>query len=145
MRTAFGRAMVDAASGRRQKFSLALDTGQHMQVDCNIFLQTREEENILLDGIVLPEDAKVLDLGCGVGRHLVRIRETRPSVSCYGLDICNSMLDYCRQMFPEPCFFATSESLLPNVTFDLIMLTGNGLGLLGNESEAKSGLACLVG
>lgn len=145
MRTAFGRAMVETASGRQQSFSLALDSVQRMQVDCTVFLHTREEENRLLDSIELPEGAKVLDLGCGVGRHLTRIRETHPSVTCYGVDICDAMLDYCRQTFAEPCFFATSEADFSNVAFDLIMLMGNGLGLLGTEPEAKSGLARLVG
>ena len=143
--TAFGRAMLATIGGQPQTFHMSMVNGPAIDMDCRDFARTRPEEDRLLDGITLPDDGSVLDWGCGVGRHLQRVREKHPSVHCYGIDICDLMLDHCRRTIAAPATFANNFEALPEREFDLILLMGNGLGVFGIESAAEAGLRRLVG
>lgn len=145
MTTAFGRAMLASINGNPQRFRMTMGGGQPFPVSCSDFLNTRAEENQLLDRLELPENAKVLDWGCGLGRHLLQVRQGRPSVHCYGIEICDGMLGYLRQKIATPAKFVERFEELDGVKFDLIMLMGNGLGVLGSEQDATQKLASLVG
>jgi SAM-dependent methyltransferase len=51
----------------------------------------------VFDGVDVPPDASVLELGCGVGRLLVRAREALPaSVRLVGVDISEAMIRFAR-------------------------------------------------
>ena len=145
MPTAFGRAMVATVNGQPQRFRMTMQGGPSIEMSCRDFLQTREEENRLLDGIALPANGVVLDWGCGVGRHLLRLRQRHPSVHCCGIDVCDLMLDHCRQTIAAPATFARGLDELTHREFDLVLLVGNGLGVLGSERDAVAGLRRLVG
>ncbi|MBM3758532.1 MAG: class I SAM-dependent methyltransferase [Acidobacteria bacterium] len=145
MTTAFGRAMLATINGQPQRFRMTMQNGDAIDMDCREFLTTRPEENQLLDGIALPETGAALDIGCGVGRHLARIRQMRPTVHCWGVEICDLMLRHCRETIAAPATFVrTLADLPPDRTFDLIMLMGNGLGVLGSEEEAVAHIRRLV-
>lgn len=144
MATAFGLAMLASINGTPQRFRMKMRGGQTMEMRCSDFLNTREEENQLLDRLELPENATVLDWGCGLGRHLSQVRRGRPSVHCYGIEICDGMLGYCRTKIVAPATFVESFEELDGLKFDLIMLMGNGLGVLGSEQDATQKLASLV-
>ena len=47
--------------------------------------------------INLPPDSKVLDVGCGEGRHIFGILNEFENVSCYGLDQDASSLNKCKE------------------------------------------------
>ena len=145
MTTAFGRAMLASINGNPQRFRMTMGGGQPLPVRCSDFLNTRAEENQLLDRLELPENAKVLDWGCGLGRHLLQVRQGRPSVHCYGIEICDGMLGYLQKRIAPPATFVESFEELDGLKFDLIMLMGNGLGVLGSEQDATQKLASLVG
>lgn len=137
--------MLATINGHPQSFRMTmLKNGQSIDMDCYDFLHTREEENQLLDGIWLPDEGRVLDWGCGVGRHLMRIRQRYPSVHCCGIDICDLMLEHCRLTIAPPTTFAQTLGELAYQQFDLIMLMGNGLGVLGREQDAAASLRILV-
>jgi hypothetical protein len=72
-------------------------------------------------------------------------RGGRPSVHCYGIEICDGMLGYLQQRIAPPATFVERFEELDGVKFDLIMLMGNGLGVLGSEQDATQKLASLVG
>jgi len=46
----------------------------------------------LIDGLDLKPGARVLEVGCGTARNLVRIAKRRPDVRLYGLDASSQML-----------------------------------------------------
>jgi SAM-dependent methyltransferase len=144
MPTAFGQAMLATINGHPQHFRMTMQDGPSIEMDCQDFLSTREDEDRLLDVIELPDDGVVLDWGCGAGRHLLRVRQRHPSVECYGIDICDLLLEYCRRTINPPSEFVRTFEELPDREFDLIMLMGNGLGVLGGESEATRTLKRLV-
>jgi SAM-dependent methyltransferase len=142
--TAFGRAMLATINGRPQRFRMSMQDGRSMEMDCRDFLNLRQEEVDLLDRIALPDHGNALDWGCGVGRHLAHVRRRFPSVRCCGIDICDLMLNHCRQAIAAPATFARSFDALPDKQFDLIMLIGNGLGVFGCEKDAAASLRILV-
>ncbi len=144
MPTAFGRAMLDTINGPERQFRMLMQGGPEISMNCRDFLNTRKDENCLLDRIQLPDSGAVLDWGCGVGRHLLRLRQTHPSIHYCGIDVCEVMLDYCRRTVGEPSDFSASFEGLPERQYDLVLLMGNGLGVLGTEGNAVLRLKALV-
>jgi len=145
METAFGKAMMKTIAGNPQKFTMSMAGASALKMSCTDFMDTRREENRLLDSIGLPDEGgAVLDFGCGAGRHLRRIRMKNPGVLCCGLETCDLLRNYCSDTINAPAEFATKFEDLSVREFDLIMLMGNGLGVLGGEEQAKEELKKLV-
>ena len=46
----------------------------------------------LIDEIELQPGDRVLEIGCGTARNLIRLARKRPDIRCYGLDASNEML-----------------------------------------------------
>jgi S-adenosylmethionine-diacylgycerolhomoserine-N-methlytransferase len=44
-----------------------------------------------------PFGARVLEIGCGTGRNLIRVARIYPDVECFGIDVSNVMLDTARR------------------------------------------------
>ena len=76
--------------------------------------------------------AKVLDLGCGVGRHLGFLGGLLPHADLRGVDINPVLLDYCRGKFPRSRF---CSSLVEDqdTDYDLVLLLGGNLGMFVSE------------
>lgn len=136
--------MLATINGQPQRFRMTMQNGPSIDMDCRAFLTTRPEEDQLLDGIELPHDGRVLDWGCGVGRHLSRVRQAHPGVACCGIEVCDLLLEHCRRTVAAPSEFVGCFEDIPHRRFDLVMLMGNGLGVLGREQEAVTRLRALV-
>lgn len=146
METAFGRALIDSIEGPPQRFRMTVvPDGPSQLLECREHIELAPYERDALDALELPEDGVALDYGCGVGRHFAHLRRRHPDLHCCGVDRCDLMLTYCWQNIPGPTTFASRLEDLKHREFDLIMLLGNGLGILGKEADAKAGLARLVG
>jgi len=143
--TAFGRALLATAQGRPQTVTLSWGGEAPVRHPCGDYLTLREEEALMLDGIALPPEAAVLDLGCGLGRHLQHLRRRHPGARLFGVERCDGLRAHCEQTLPGPAHFFASEDALPRgQRYDLILLLGNGLGLFGAEADAHAGLARLL-
>src|SRR5271154_5799792 len=46
----------------------------------------------LLREMALQPGDRVLEIGCGTARNLIRLARLQPEVRCYGLDVSNEML-----------------------------------------------------
>jgi S-adenosylmethionine-diacylgycerolhomoserine-N-methlytransferase len=51
----------------------------------------------LIEELNPPAGARVLEIGCGTGRNLIRIARTYPGVDCFGIDVSNVMLATARR------------------------------------------------
>ncbi len=145
MSTAFGRAMLDSINNPPPRsFRMNMLGGPSMEMSCDQFLDLRQEERRLLDSIELSASARVLDYGCGAGRHLRYLRDRQTTIECCGIDVCELLLDHCRRTIPQPAAFFRSWGDITRPSFDLILLMGNGLGVLGNEQNALAMLKLFV-
>jgi SAM-dependent methyltransferase len=143
--TAFGRALLAAAQGRPQAVQLSWDGAGPVRHPCGDYLEVRDDEVLLLDEIALPPGAAVLDIGCGLGRHLRHLRRRHPGARLFGVDRCDGLRAHCEQVIPGPArFFATADALPHGQRYDLILLLGNGLGIFGAEANARAGLGRLL-
>ena len=61
----------------------------------SVFYQALHQR--LLEYVELPQNPRVLDLGCGTGRLLSRLAEAIPQLAGTGLDFSTEMLDRARQ------------------------------------------------
>ena len=143
--TAFGQAMIDSINGTPQVYDMTINGTLIPPQSCQDFLCVRRDERGLIDSIKLPPDGAVMDYGCGAGRFLRLLRDKYPLLHCYGIDNCDELRHYCSKVVSPPATFFHSLEELPPRKYDLIMLMGNGLGILKEELDAVSGLERLVG
>ena len=137
--TAFGQAMMDSIwTPPPRTFHMRRMGGPSIPMSCADFLRLRQDERQLLDRVVLEDRSRVLDYGCGAGRCLAHIRDRFPRVACYGIEICNLLLDHCRAAITQPARFVSSWNDVADLSFDLIILLGNGLGVFGTETDART-------
>ena len=52
----------------------------------------------LIESLAPPQDGRVLEIGCGTGRNLIRAARRWPHASYYGFDVSPVMIDKARQM-----------------------------------------------
>ena len=140
--TAFGAAMIETVNGTPQTCDLA-DGGI---IACRDYVALRAEERALLDRIAPLTAGPVLDIGCGIGRHLAYLRrKALPDLLLLGAEICDRMRGHCSRTIPAPARFdADWRALVSGHRLGLVLLMGNGLGALGDEAAARRGLAYLA-
>ena len=143
--TAFGTAMLDAQNGGGGDVTI---NGHVARGYCSHFTQVRNDERILLDRHVRAlrgDRARVLDMGCGIGRHVEELLRLAPNIQVTGIERCDAMRGHCEAWFPGQRFLADIGQVGADEKFDLVLLVGNGLGILGGSEEAVAvGLAGLL-
>ncbi len=145
MYTAFGYALLSALKNPEETFLLSFNGSSETQQQCLEYMRLRHDEIDLLDRIEIPENARVLDYGCGIGRHLKYLRDRRADITCIGVEKCDGLRSHCSEAIAAPNgFFDNIADALKEDPFDLVLLMGNGLGILGDEDAARKGLRDLV-
>jgi ubiquinone/menaquinone biosynthesis C-methylase UbiE len=98
---------------------------------------TDQEVGFLLDLLALPEGARVLDVGCGPGRHAVAL--ARAGLSVTGVDVSPRFLELAAQAARDAgvgaAFFEVDARQMPfDVEFDaVISICQGGFGLMGKD------------
>jgi ubiquinone/menaquinone biosynthesis C-methylase UbiE len=70
-------------------------------------------------------EKRILDVGCGTGRHWAKLLAQRPA-ALLGVDASQGMLDRLRQKYPQADLRRTDSHLLPGThdgSFDLVVCT----------------------
>lgn len=142
--TAFGTAMLDQARGGGD----VTINGQVSRGYCLHFKDVRDDEREMLDRLASKFPcvaARVLDMGCGIGRHVQEILRIRQQFRITGIERCDAMRRHCQAQFAGQRFLADAGQLGPGEEFDIILLLGNGLGILGGSADkARAGLEGLL-
>lgn len=151
MPNAFARAMLDQLrEPEREVHFWMRRTGwlswMKFPFRCRDFIDLRAEEQDLLRTILAPrERPRVLDVGCGIGRHFAFIRQHHPAAELTGAEINSLLRDHCRCTFPGGRFVPTLDDVPAGEKFDLILMMGNGLGVFGDQQATRQALERLFG
>jgi len=103
-------------------------------------LRPEEEELLRLALSDYPTPPRVLDIGCGIGRHLFCAIGRRADAQVWGVEYSTMLRDYCAGIIPAGNWLRSFSEVPDNERFDLVLLMGNGLGIFGSEEDAKEGL-----
>lgn len=99
-------------------FSGAASTyDQYAQVQSYVFSE-------LSRGMSVENPRRIMDIGCGTGRHTARLGSAYPEADIIGLDVSESMIEVAsrRVVVPNVQFVVgDAETQLPNVSCDLVV------------------------
>jgi SAM-dependent methyltransferase len=137
--TAFGRALLDGLCFDNVSFKMyePPENPFPITVPVQSFIQVSEEERSFLKTLNLPPKATILDLGCGLGRHLKILREYYPEARLVGVDYCPALAHHCRTQIAGPTEIYESLAEIPNLKYDLILMLGNGMGILAGNTGKR--------
>lgn len=144
MITAFGTALLDSIHGPMRSYRITKMGGPTLTLCCDEYIHLRPDEEAILDSLILHPGARVLDFGCGTGRHLNHLRQRHPGIACCGIEHCDLLREYCAASAGPDDHFVPSLDAVSSDRFDLILLMGNGLGILGDESSCLAQLPHLI-
>lgn len=71
-----------------------------------------------------PRDARVLDLMCGTGYLMGRIKKTREDLHMQGIDINPRYIEFAKRTYPENRFRVVNVLTLREAYFDVVLCTG---------------------
>lgn len=100
---------------------------------------TEQEISFLLDLLALPKGARVLDVGCGPGRHAVEL--AKAGLDVVGIDVSRRFLEIaaqrCREAGVKASFFEVDARQMPfDDEFDAaVSLCQGGFGLMGGDDS----------
>ena len=141
--SAFATAMFDQLKQPESNVSFTERVDQlAVQCPCRHFIEVRPEEQQLmrtcLEGRLKPP--RVLDIGCGLGRHLVSSRQLSPNCQGTAVEINPQMLDHTVSAVRGTHPFRQFGDVPDKQRFDVVFLMGGGLGVFGDEANTREQL-----
>jgi SAM-dependent methyltransferase len=139
----FGDAIRDYNRGlRRHLCFIERDDGVTVEEEIAPYLEANEgwtgEEKTALSEV----GARVLDIGCGPGRHTLGLQE---SAFVVGLDASEPVLSVCRDRGGKNLVLgAAARPPFKEGSFDTLLLLGNGLGISGGMERTTAMLRDLT-
>ncbi len=140
---AFGIALLDAFTGKNALEIIERDDGLLIVNQISIYFAPPDTWSTPSRKAIEQAGGRVLDIGCGSGRHAIFLQENKFDV--IGLDTSPGALEVARRQGLQSTFLGTPEKhLLTNPTYDTFLLMGNNLCLLGSLDYAPSMLHTLA-
>lgn len=141
--SAFSQAMFAQLKepDRDVRFHMRIVGGPGMDCPCSDFLSLRaEEQSLIRDCLVGRQEPRILDIGCGIGRHSAFAKDLSPHARFTVVEIDPQLRDYCISVVPVVVAYEQFGEVLDEAHFDTIFLMGNGLGIFGSESTTRQQL-----
>jgi SAM-dependent methyltransferase len=129
----FGRALCDALQGRPARLCFRRDDGQLDGHDAALYLAGSEDLDPAEATALSRARGRVLDVGCGAGRHALLLQER--GLPVVGLDLSPRALKVSRRRGLLHTVLAPAAAApFAARSFDTILFMGNNLGL-GGDAE----------
>lgn len=134
----FGLMFMDyLRTGKEARYGIRRDDGHFEWDNVRGYFVEYDEFAYLIQAALTEVGSRVLDVGCGAGKHALYLQ--RIGVDVVGLDISPRAIQVCQERGVEKCVVA-SASDLPFKTsphFDTIIMMGNNFGICGKIPETK--------
>jgi SAM-dependent methyltransferase len=131
----FGAALLAALEGRDARHAVERDDGRVDWADAAEYLAPPGEWREGTADALAAVRGRVLDVGCGAGRHAIYLRESGCEVSAF--DPSPGAVEVCRRRrLPAVAGFLGDQALFAGEQFDGVVMLGNNLGLLAGPESA---------
>ena len=143
MHDTFGQALLDALDGRPGTHTIERDDGYRDDMDATQYLTGREAWPQALGDALDELYGRVLDVGCGAGRHALHLQQRGCDV--VGMEPSPGAVEACRRRGIRVVTGALGDAdLFRNETFDAVVMLGNNLALLESPEAAPRHLQWLA-
>jgi SAM-dependent methyltransferase len=131
---AFGKAFLDFYSGRETELVFERDDGYSDPSDLPMYFREYGEFPEYEKRVLSYVKGKVLDVGCGTGRHSLWLQERGFDVTSF--DSSPLVMEVCRRRGVRESILGAVQNLpFKKSVFDTIILLGNGFGLAGRLED----------
>lgn len=143
---AFGQELLDHLAGKKTYEIIERDDGMFgVGLGASLYFSEYEDWSAAEKEAMTYVRGRVLDIGCGAGRHALYLQGQ--GLDVHGIDNSPGALEVCRRRG----FTQTSQMPLTQVSrkllgvFDTVLMMGNNFGLVGNPRRARWFLRRLKG
>lgn len=135
---AYGHAMYDRYQGKDVTVLIERDDGY---LDTDATIDTYFEDPRKASGhakqVLDRVKGRVLDIGCGAGRHALYLQEKGHDV--LGIDVCPRAVKVCKERGLRKARVLSVDDVSPKLgTFDSVIMFGNNFGLFGSPAKMKT-------
>jgi len=141
---AHGHIMCDCLKGVEAFEIVERDDGYFDANDGRVYLSTYDQWSPVQKQAIEHARGKVLDIGCGAGRHAIYLQNK--GLEVVGIDISPLAVETCGlRGLSDVRVMSISEVTSGLGVFDTILMMGNNFGLFGSRAGAKKLLKRLLG
>lgn len=139
----FGMALLEAFEGGLGHHEIERDDGYRDSMDATMYFDAAADWPAATGEVLEQLHGRVLDVGCGAGRHAILLRAAGCEV--IGLDPSPGAVEVCRRRGLDARLGSLGvEGLLADERFDAVVMLGNNLGLLASPERAAEHLDWLA-
>lgn len=141
---AHGHIMYDCLKGVEAFEIVERDDGYFDANPGSVYLSTYDQWSPVQKQAVGHARGRVLDIGCGAGRHAIYLQNK--GLEVVGIDISPLAIETCKlRGLSDARIMSINDIDLGLGMFDTILMMGNNFGLFGSRSSAKKLLRHLLG
>ena len=104
-----------------------------------------EEREIIRQSLEGNGHPRVLDIGCGIGRHSSLVRLLSPGAEITVVEADHDLREHTVNAVAGAVSYEQIDFIPPGERFDIVFLLGNGLGIFGTERATRDGLRQIHG
>ena len=136
MQDIFGKALMDHFSGRREPLILRREDGRENEFPLEALFSSHHEWFEWEKEALEHAEGRVLDVGCGVGRHSLWLQEKGFDVVATDVSPLAVEVAKARGLKNVIVLLAQNLAFTPS-SFKTILLMGNNFGMCGTIAETK--------
>ena len=133
---AFGQALMHYQNGKSRQYTVERDDGHIDHLKTGTYFQVHEEWPTYEREAMKSIKGRVLDVGCGAGRHAIYLQNTGFDV--LGIDASPLAIEICkRRGLKNAKVMPIEEINYGSGSFDTVLMMGNNFGLFGSVEKAR--------